>query len=398
MESTTQATTAGHPYTKLQFAYDWSGRRIARHVWQGGTQAAPVFKSSHRWLYDGWNVITEFTAPSAASTTLTRANTFTWGLDLSGTLQGAGGVGGLLVQTAVSGGITERASYDGNGNIVAWTKSSASAPTSRREYDAFGNTLVSEGAAPSTFGFSTKMQDTETGLYYYGYRFYDPVTGRWPSRDPIGEWGGLNLYGFVGNDGVGMWDILGLSELGEDQKADHSRPKCKCSITIDVAHGGMRNSFSTERAENRRKKPNKCHRYFSVGCGANKLNKMYGDAQIGLPGTSGNPTPPKPPENDHDDGKGGDSDKLENEGFDRNDLCRAEDLFPHVDKAVKAAEASAPTLCASCNCDEVLLRINCSGSEKNPADILVMEAEIEAKTGRKRSCNTSIKIPCNKVK
>ena len=45
---------------------------------------------------------------------------------------------------------------------------------------------------------------------YYGYRYYDPVTGRWPSRDPIGEKGGLNLYGFVGNDGVDANDPLGL--------------------------------------------------------------------------------------------------------------------------------------------------------------------------------------------
>jgi uncharacterized small protein (DUF1192 family) len=43
----------------------------------------------------------------------------------------------------------------------------------------------------------------------YGYRYYDPVTGRWPSRDPIGEKGGVNLYGFVGNDGVNKWDNLG---------------------------------------------------------------------------------------------------------------------------------------------------------------------------------------------
>ena len=44
---------------------------------------------------------------------------------------------------------------------------------------------------------------------YYGYRFYDPVMGRWPSRDPIGERGGMNLYGFVGNDGVNWFDLLG---------------------------------------------------------------------------------------------------------------------------------------------------------------------------------------------
>jgi hypothetical protein len=50
-------------------------------------------------------------------------------------------------------------------------------------------------------------------LHYYGYRFYDPNTGRWPSRDPIGEVGGTNLYGFVGNDGLNLWDLLGMSPL-----------------------------------------------------------------------------------------------------------------------------------------------------------------------------------------
>ncbi len=48
-------------------------------------------------------------------------------------------------------------------------------------------------------------------MAYYGYRYYDPVTGRWPSRDPIEELGGVNLYGCVGNDGVGNIDLLGLA-------------------------------------------------------------------------------------------------------------------------------------------------------------------------------------------
>ena len=47
-----------------------------------------------------------------------------------------------------------------------------------------------------------------TGLYYYGYRYYDPETGRWLNRDPIEERGGVNLYGFVGNDPVGRIDEL----------------------------------------------------------------------------------------------------------------------------------------------------------------------------------------------
>ncbi len=45
----------------------------------------------------------------------------------------------------------------------------------------------------------------------YGYRYYDSVTGRWPSWDPIEEAGGVNLYGFVGNDGIARYDIMGLS-------------------------------------------------------------------------------------------------------------------------------------------------------------------------------------------
>ena len=51
--------------------------------------------------------------------------------------------------------------------------------------------------------------------YQYRYYDYDPLTGRWPSRDPIAERGGVNLYAFVGNDGVNQWDVLGLCTVGE---------------------------------------------------------------------------------------------------------------------------------------------------------------------------------------
>jgi hypothetical protein len=50
-------------------------------------------------------------------------------------------------------------------------------------------------------------------MYYYGYRWYDPITGRWPSRDPIEERGGVNLYGFVYNNGVNLLDFLGQSSV-----------------------------------------------------------------------------------------------------------------------------------------------------------------------------------------
>lgn len=80
------------------------------------------------------------------------------------------------------------------------------------EYSPFGRVIASTGSPDDfAFRFSTKFTDDETGYLYYGYRHYDPETGRWLNRDPIEELGGLNLYGFVGNDGVNGWDVLGLN-------------------------------------------------------------------------------------------------------------------------------------------------------------------------------------------
>lgn len=60
--------------------------------------------------------------------------------------------------------------------------------------------------------FSNQYWDSESGLSYYGYRYYSPSLGRWINRDPIGESGGLNLYGFVRNRPVNRVDKLGLAE------------------------------------------------------------------------------------------------------------------------------------------------------------------------------------------
>ena len=62
----------------------------------------------------------------------------------------------------------------------------------------------------------SKINDFLGRVAYYGYRWYDPLTGRWPSRDPIEERGGENLYGFVCNDGIGNFDILGLVGVSAD--------------------------------------------------------------------------------------------------------------------------------------------------------------------------------------
>ena len=67
------------------------------------------------------------------------------------------------------------------------------------------------GDRPST----TKLA---SGVRFYGYRYYDPVTGRWPSRDPIEEnWrtGEFNVYGFILNKSVNLVDVLGLVAWGD---------------------------------------------------------------------------------------------------------------------------------------------------------------------------------------
>ena len=77
-------------------------------------------------------------------------------------------------------------------------------------------------------------------LVYYGYRFYDPETGRWPSRDPIAERDGVNVYGMVGNDAVNRVDLLGLSDRSDIAKG-RLRYSCNCGW-IDYGHANMMGS------------------------------------------------------------------------------------------------------------------------------------------------------------
>ncbi len=164
--------------------------------------------ATHVFVYDGWNLVQETIATASDVTT----NAYVWGKDLSGTLQGAGGVGGLL---AVSlNGTWYFPFYDANGNITAYIDESGTV-VAGYAYDAFGDTIAKSGSMADAFAhrFSTKYYDAETGLYYYGYRFYSPELHRWLNRDPIEEEGGLNLYAFCGNDGVNGCDQHGLASV-----------------------------------------------------------------------------------------------------------------------------------------------------------------------------------------
>ena len=200
--------------TPQTFAYDWRGRRIQKQVSVNGTVT-----NNTAFVYDGWNPVARLNGTNSAL-----VQSYVWGLDLSGSAQGAGGVGGLLeVSDAVNG--VSFVAYDGNGNVAGLVAANGGGGSAVYEYGPFGEVIRATGpmAKANPFRFSTKYQDDERDLLYYGYRYYNASTGRWLSRDPVEEPGftilnsdgntgdaGPALYGFVGNDPVDDTDDLGL--------------------------------------------------------------------------------------------------------------------------------------------------------------------------------------------
>jgi len=189
---------------KLEFAYDYQSRRVSKKVYTKTAEATEwTLAKTEKFVYDKWNCIAVFDASNALQKSML------WGEDLSGSMQGAGGIGGLLAENNANG--TYLPGYDGNGNVMAYYDTTGSI-VAEYVYDAFGRTIFKTGTKASDFayGFSTKPLDTETGFVYYIYRYYSPDMGRWINRDPIGEKGGENIYCFVNNHAVSYCDYNGL--------------------------------------------------------------------------------------------------------------------------------------------------------------------------------------------
>jgi RHS repeat-associated protein len=198
------AATAGVPNQRLRYTYDADGRLIERRrfSWVSGEWS---LAETTRYLNDGLQCVAEFNGSNG----LLRRQV--WGLDLDGSRGGLGGIGGLLWIVSQANG-THYAAPDGSGNVVALFGTSG-AETARYEYGPFGELLRMSGtaiAAENPWRFSSKRQDPTTDWVHYEFRVYDPTSGRWLSRDPIGEAGGENLYGFVGNDPVNQVDLFGF--------------------------------------------------------------------------------------------------------------------------------------------------------------------------------------------
>ncbi len=208
----------------LDFKYDYTGRRVEKVH----TLGAAV--TTTRFVYEGFNLIAEMDGSAGV------LRSFVWGLDESGTTQGAGGVGGLLM--IVDGASKYLTAYDGSGNLTALIDEADGSVAAAYEYGPFGEPLRASGdyADANPFRFSTKYTDSETGLVYFGLRYYNATSGRFINRDPIGEAGGLNLYGFVGNDPINRVDFLGLCSA-DDFFKDCGEPDSEGFISIELSSG-----------------------------------------------------------------------------------------------------------------------------------------------------------------
>jgi len=213
---------------KLLSRYDYMGRRVRKDVlqWNGSLWQTNEVRT---FSYDGWNMVAELSDAGAQNTT----NFYVFGLDLSGSLQGAGGIGGLLSATfgGTNGATAVFYTYCANGNVSELVDATGTNVLAHYEYSPFGEAIVATGplADVNAIRFSTKYWDIETGLGYWGYRWLQD--GRWLNRDPIEEMGGLNVYALVHNDSINLLDLIGL--LSKDIEGSMIK-KYRDEATLDI--------------------------------------------------------------------------------------------------------------------------------------------------------------------
>ncbi len=157
-------------------------------------------ESSILFVYNGYKLVEELDGLSDAKPPLRR---YTWqpetlGLDVP------------LSVFDVAANATYFYTTDANKNVSDLTDSAGNV-VAHYEYSPFGVPTLAAGtyAATNPFRFSSEYHDSETNLVYYNYRYYSPALGRWLSRDPIEEIGGINLYGMCHNNPIDQWDING---------------------------------------------------------------------------------------------------------------------------------------------------------------------------------------------
>ena len=178
--------------TKLQFAYDYMGRRIEKKVFDGDTVV-----SYKRFVYDNYKQVEELDALNSNSV----LKRYSWQPE-------AVGLNVPLSMTDVAMAKNYAYTLDANKNVSDLTDAQGNV-VAHYEYSPFGIHVATGSYTGNPFRFSSEFFDSETGLFYYNYRYYNPKLGRWISKDPLQEKGGINLYNFVLNTPANTFDIKG---------------------------------------------------------------------------------------------------------------------------------------------------------------------------------------------
>jgi RHS repeat-associated protein len=195
----------------VTYAYDGLFRRTKKNVLTGSSSGL-----THFYYNAEWKCVEE---RQGSSTSASKQFIF-----------GARGRNDLVFRERFGTGAGRHyALCDNMGSKVAITNASGSVQE-RYSYTAFGDLesvmaadYTPRGNNKSNYDWETlyhgEVRDDESGYYNYGYRYYVPMLGKWPSRDPIGEQGGINLYAFVGNNGVNNWDLNGMKPCSDYSKS-----------------------------------------------------------------------------------------------------------------------------------------------------------------------------------
>lgn len=194
----------------LRYSYDPLGQRIKTETF---STAGELLKTT---LFVMSGMVEQARVELDAKGAVADTRFHTLGLDVAGTLNRTGGVGAVLATTSAKSGRSLNYLYDGNGNVISLMDNHTNM-RARFAYTPFGKSLAATGkdAGFANFTFSTKPVD-ESGLSYYGFRFYNAGLGRWLTRDPIEEEGGHNFYGFVGCNPIQNYDLFG-TDYGMDK-------------------------------------------------------------------------------------------------------------------------------------------------------------------------------------
>jgi RHS repeat-associated protein len=205
--------TQGSNVKQRSFAYDPFGRRIKKTIAQDtiGNDCQGSCPRITNYVYDGQNIIMEYDQNNNIIAKYTHGPNIDEPLAVS---QGtniyyyhADGLGSITALSNTSGTIVQTYPYDSFGNITA------------------------TGSISQPFTYTAREYDSETGMYFYRARYYDPKVGRFVTKDPIGfEGGDVNLYNYVGANPVNGGDPSGLIDLNTSNAVKHYSTKLSRGI------------------------------------------------------------------------------------------------------------------------------------------------------------------------